>query len=143
MSMKRLFVIQDHYARRHHWDLRFEVPEGDTSKYDSMRDNTPEPLGSTDSRVLRSFAVPKHRLPKAGERLLAVQTEDHAWEYKDFAGVIPEGSYGAGEVKLLFSDYIEIEKIDPKEIVFTYEDVKYRIKSASWMGEGKFLLTRV
>ena len=140
--MKRLFVVQDHFSRRRHYDLRFEI-EGGMDEYVEMRqEETSEPLEKTE-KVLMSFAVPKHRFPNVGERLLAIKTENHPWSYRLFAGWIPEGSYGAGEVKLLHSDYIEIDKIDEKEIVFTYEDVKYRIKSASYMGEGKFLLTRV
>ncbi len=71
------FVIQEHHARRLHWDLRLER-EG----------------------VLASWAVPKG-LPEApGTNHFAARTEDHPLEYIDFHGEIPKGSYGAGTMKI-------------------------------------------
>ncbi|MGA9162379.1 MAG: non-homologous end-joining DNA ligase [Actinomycetota bacterium] len=107
------FVIHKHRATRLHYDVRLE------------RDG-----------ALPSWAVPRGLPTQPGDKRLAVRTEDHPLEYGSFQGTIPEGHYGAGEVRI-FDDgrYEPVEWTDSK--------VSFRLHGRRYPGlEFHFVKTR-
>ena len=97
------FVIQKHRATRLHYDTRLE------------RDG-----------VLVSWAVPRGLPVKKGEKHLAVQTEDHPLEYGSFEGLIPEGHYGAGPVRIFDAGTYEVLEWTEKKLTFRLHGDRYQ-----------------
>lgn len=88
------FVIQEHHARRLHWDFRLER-EG----------------------VLVSWALPRGVPLDPADDHLAVHTEDHPLDYFDFEGEIPAGQYGGGRVTRWDSGIYEAESWEDAKVV--------------------------
>ena len=103
----RSFVIQEHDARRKHFDFRLE------------RDG-----------VLVSWALPKGEPTDPKRNHLAVHTEDHPLEYGSFEGEIPKGEYGAGRVQIWDSGTYELEKWRDDEVIVTLDGRRGRRRIA-------------
>ncbi len=93
------FMIHQHHATRLHFDLRLEMLNGATP-------------------VLASWAVPKNLPLAKGKPHLAVHVEDHPFDYGGFSGTIPEGNYGAGEVRIFDSGTYELLEQEPGKLTF-------------------------
>jgi bifunctional non-homologous end joining protein LigD len=108
---KLIFVVQEHHSRRLHYDFRLE-----------------------SGGVLKSWAVPKGMPEDTKQRHLAVQTEDHPFEYAGFEGTIPKGQYGAGTVKIWDKGHYETK---------LWEDDKIEVTLKGERLKGRYVLVRL
>jgi DNA ligase D-like protein (predicted ligase)/DNA ligase D-like protein (predicted 3'-phosphoesterase) len=119
----RTFVVQEHHARRLHYDLRLEK-----------------------NGVLKSWAVPKGIPEQPGDKRLAVETEDHPMEYQSFEGTIPEGQYGAGTVKIFDKGTYETKVWSENIVEFTLHGQRlhgrYALARFKKAGEKQWLLIK-
>ncbi len=92
------YNIHEHDATKRglHWDLR---------------------LGDPETGHAHSWAM-MPKLPKPGEHTMVVQQPTHTTKYMDWEGEIPQGTYGAGKVKIKEKDKIEIQNSKPDHISF-------------------------
>ena len=110
----RRFVVQEHHARRLHWDLRLE-----------------------QDGVLVSWALPRGVPAHPDENRLAVHTEDHPLEYLEFEGDIPQGEYGAGTMRVWDRGTFEAEKFREGEVIATFHGERMRGRYALFQTRGK------
>jgi bifunctional non-homologous end joining protein LigD len=109
----RRFVVQEHRARRLHWDLRLE-----------------------NDGVLVSWALPRGIPAHPDENRLAVHTEDHPLEYLEFEGEIPKGEYGAGTMSVWDSGTFEAEKFREDEVIATFHGERLKGRYALFRTRG-------
>jgi bifunctional non-homologous end joining protein LigD len=109
----RRFVVQEHHARRLHWDLRLER-EG----------------------ALASWALPRGIPAHPSENRLAVRTEDHPLEYLEFEGEIPNGEYGAGTMTVWDRGTFEAEKFRADEVIADFHGERLRGRYALFRTRG-------
>lgn len=102
-SKKPIYVIQKHWATRLHHDLRLEF-----------------------NGVLKSWAVPKDPLEAKIKKILAIEVEDHPIDYAKFEGIIPEGNYGAGKVRIWDRGTFELIEKTRKGIIFKINGKKLK-----------------
>ncbi len=91
------FVVQEHSARRLHWDLRLEH----------------------DGAAV-SWAVPNGIPQDPSENRKAIHTEDHPLEYLEFEGEIPAGEYGAGTMRIWDRGTYECEKWEAEKVIVSF-----------------------
>ena len=108
------FVIQEHHARRLHWDLRLE-----------------------HDGALASWAVPRGIPPDPKRNHLAVHTEDHPLEYLEFEGDIPKGEYGGGSMHIWDRGHYEAQKMRDDEVIVTFHGDRVRGRYALFQTDGK------
>jgi bifunctional non-homologous end joining protein LigD len=107
------FVVQEHHARRLHWDLRLE-----------------------HDGALASWALPRGVPQDPKDNRLAVRTEDHPLEYLEFEGEIPKDEYGGGTVEIWDRGTFEAEKFRDDEVIATLAGERVVGKYALFQTDG-------
>jgi DNA ligase D-like protein (predicted 3'-phosphoesterase) len=112
-----VYIIDDHYARKHHFDLRIRRES-----------------------YLASWALPKAKFPETTEeRLLLKPTPNHGLQWLTFHGEIPKGQYGAGIVKIYdkgscrvykWTDSVKVISFDGKHIKGFYSIINTDVDNA-------------
>jgi len=108
------FVVQEHSARRLHWDLRLE-----------------------HDGVAVSWAVPNGIPADPDQNRKAVHVEDHPLEYMEFEGEIPAGEYGAGSVRIWDRGTYACDRWEDGKVVFSFEGERLHGRYALFRAGGE------
>jgi len=109
------FVIQEHYARSHHFDLRLEK-EG----------------------VLVSWAVPKGMPTDTKKNRLAMRVDDHDMSHLDLVDETPmEGVTGAVRKSIWDSGTYEVEQFDDEMVIVALHAERLEGRYAIFRTGGK------
>ena len=112
------YVVQKHRATSLHYDFRLEF-----------------------KGVLLSWAVPKGPSLDPSVKRLAMQVEDHPFDYRTFEGVIPEGEYGGGTVMVWDEGEWTPESVDI-EAALQKGDLKFTLHGKKLGGSWVLVRTR-
>ncbi len=116
------FVIQEHYARSHHFDLRLER-----------------------GGVLVSWAVPKGMPTDTSKNRLAMRVEDHTLSHLDFEDATPVegGPEGAVKKSIWDSGTYAPEQFDDDEVIVVLHGRRLRGRYAIFRTGGKSWLVHM
>ncbi|MBA2261190.1 MAG: DNA ligase D [Solirubrobacterales bacterium] len=114
------FVVQEHHARRLHWDLRLE-----------------------HDGVAASWAIPNGIPDEPRENRKAVPTEDHPLEYLDFEGEIPQGQYGAGSMRIWDRGTYEAHEVTDRKVEVTFHGERLRGRYGLFPAGENWLIHRM
>lgn len=116
------FVVQKHWARNLHYDLRLEI-----------------------GPVLVSWAVPKGPSKDPRVKRLAIHVEDHPLDYLLFEETLPAGEYGAGEV--IVWDFGEFEVVgregDDAAVALSEGLVRFALSGKKLRGQWVIIKTKM
>jgi bifunctional non-homologous end joining protein LigD len=122
-AKQRRFVVQEHFARTHHYDLRLEK-----------------------DGVFKSSVLRKPDLCSSGIRRLAILVEDHDLGFGDFEGEIPPGEYGAGKIRIWDHGTFTASRLDNERIAFRLNGRKryrvYTLVRSGRAGKARWLLMK-
>jgi bifunctional non-homologous end joining protein LigD len=114
------FVIHKHDATRLHYDFRLEI-----------------------AGTMPSWAIPKGPSLDSTVKRLAMRTPNHSMDYRNFEGVLEEGSYGAGPVMIwdegMYTPEVEIEK-GVRKLITDKKEAEKVMQEELKKGQLKFTL---